>query len=136
VISVFVCTTIIKPLVVGGCGTWAMTEQMKSSLRTWVRETVRKIYSPIEDENGWRIQITDELQVMHRKPNAVTSTKLRSLEWAGCLVRMSDGRVVKKVFLGKPGGRTNAGRPKLRWLDCTENDLKSVGVKEMEEESR
>jgi hypothetical protein len=49
---------------------------------------------------------------------------------------MFDDRTVKKVLLGKPNGRRKAGRPKLRWLDCIENDLKFVGVKEMEEESR
>jgi hypothetical protein len=38
-------------------------------------------------------------------------------------------RTVKNVFLGKPGGRRKAETPKLRWLDCTENDLKSMGVK-------
>jgi hypothetical protein len=32
------------------------------------------------------------------------------------MVRMSDGRKVKKVFLGKPGGRRKPGRPQLRWL--------------------
>jgi hypothetical protein len=42
---------------------------------------------------------------------------------------MSDDRTVKKVFLGKPDGRRKAGRPKLRWLDCIENDLKSMCVK-------
>jgi hypothetical protein len=42
---------------------------------------------------------------------------------------MSDDRTVKKVFLGTADGRRKAGRPKLRWLDCIENDLKSMGVK-------
>jgi hypothetical protein len=28
-----------------------------------------------------------------------------SLEWAGHLVRMSDDKAVKKLFLGKPDGR-------------------------------
>jgi hypothetical protein len=37
---------------------------------------------------------------------------------------MSDDKTVKKVFLGKPDGRRKAGRPKLRWLDGNENDLK------------
>ena len=41
---------------------------------------------------------------------------------------MSDDRTVKKAFLGKPDVRRKAGRPKLRWLDCIENDLKSKGV--------
>jgi hypothetical protein len=67
---------------------------------------------------------------MYRKPNIVTTTiKLRRLERADHLVRMSDGRAVKKAFLGKPDGRRKAGRPKLRWLDCTENDQKSMAVK-------
>jgi hypothetical protein len=59
----------------------------------------------------------------------VTTIKVRRLEWAGHVVRMSDGRTVKKVFVGIPDGRRKAGSPKLRWLDCTENDLKSMGVK-------
>jgi hypothetical protein len=51
------------------------------------------------------------------------------LEWTGRVVRMSDDRTVKKVFLGKPDGRRKVGRPKLRWLDCIENGLKSMCVK-------
>ena len=41
---------------------------------------------------------------------------------------MSDDRSVKKVFIGKPDGRRKAGRPKLRWSDCIENNLESMGV--------
>jgi hypothetical protein len=40
-----------------------------------------------------------------------------------------DDRTVKTVFMGKQEGRRKAGRPKIRWLDCIENDLKSMGVK-------
>jgi hypothetical protein len=42
---------------------------------------------------------------------------------------MSDDRTLKKAYLGRPGGRRKAGRPKLRWSDCAESDLKSMGVK-------
>jgi hypothetical protein len=100
-----------------------------SVLKTLEWETLRKIYGPIEDQNSWRIRANDELQVMYRKPNIVTTIKVRRLEWAGHLVRMSDDRTVKKVFLGKPDGRIKTGRPKLRWLDCIENYLTSMDVK-------
>jgi hypothetical protein len=63
---------------------------------------------------------------MYRKQNIVTTIKVRRLEWAGHLVRMSDDRTEKKVFLGKPDARRKAGRPQLRWLDCIENDQKSM----------
>jgi hypothetical protein len=42
---------------------------------------------------------------------------------------MSDGRTVRKVFVGKHDGRRKAGRPKLRWFVCVENDLKFMGIK-------
>jgi hypothetical protein len=63
------------------------------------------------------------------KPNIVTTVKVRRPEWAVHLVRMSDDKTVNKVFLRKPDGRRKSGRPNLRWLVCTENDLKSMGVK-------
>jgi hypothetical protein len=44
-------------------------------------------------------------------------------------VSMSVDRTVKKVFLGKPDGKRKVCRPKLRWLQCIENDLQSIGVK-------
>jgi len=43
--------------------------------------------------------------------------KVRKPELVGHLVRMSDDRAFKKVFLGKTEGRRKAARPKLRWFD-------------------
>jgi hypothetical protein len=48
---------------------------------------------------------------------------------------MSDDTTVKKVFLGKPEGKREAERSKLRWLHCTENGLKSMGVKRRRKKS-
>jgi hypothetical protein len=107
-------TTVNKPVVLYGCETWAVTAQMKSSLSTSGRKILRKIYGPIKDPNGWKIRSNDELQVLYRKPNTVTTIKVKRLEWAGHLVRMSDDRTVKKVYLGKPYGRRKSGRPKIR----------------------
>ena len=40
------------------------------------------------------------------------------------LGRRSDDGSVKKEFVGKPVRRGKAGRPKLRWVDCVESDMK------------
>jgi hypothetical protein len=37
---------------------WAMTEQMKSSLKTWERKILRKIYDPI------KIKMAGEFELM------------------------------------------------------------------------
>jgi heterodisulfide reductase subunit A-like polyferredoxin len=66
---------------------------------------------------------------MYREPNIVTAIKVRRLERTGHLVRMSDHRTIKKVFLVKSDGRRKAERPKLRLLHCNENYRKLKGVK-------
>jgi hypothetical protein len=41
---------------------------------------------------------------------------------------MEDEMMVKRVFLGNPGGRRKPGRPRLRWLGFVD-DLKTLGVR-------
>jgi hypothetical protein len=81
---------------------------------------LRNMYGPTKAQNGWTIRTKDELHVMYRKPNVVTTVKVRRLEWAGRLVRTCDHETAKKVFMEKPERRRKAERPKLRWLFCIE----------------
>jgi hypothetical protein len=71
---------------------------------------------PNKGTNGWRIRTNKELQ--YRSTDTVTSIKVRRLEWAGHVVRIDDER-----------GRRKPGRPRLRWLVCVEDDLKTLGVR-------
>jgi hypothetical protein len=42
---------------------------------------------------------------------------------------MGNQRAVKKVYEGSMARRRCRGRPRLRWIDDMEEDLRSVGVK-------
>jgi plasmid maintenance system killer protein len=42
---------------------------------------------------------------------------------------MYQRRVVKNILESKPEGRRKVGRPRLRWLDDAENDLRVMKVK-------
>jgi hypothetical protein len=41
---------------------------------------------------------------------------------------MSEDRVIKKLYMSKPEGRRSVGRPKMRWLDDVEEDLRKMRI--------
>jgi hypothetical protein len=47
----------------------------------------------------------------------------------GTVARMEENRMVKRVFEGNSGGRRKTDRPRKRWLDDIEEDLRLVKVK-------
>jgi hypothetical protein len=47
--------------------------RQESESRTFQRN--RGVYGPKKDQTGWRIRNNDELQVVYRKPNTVTTVK-------------------------------------------------------------
>jgi hypothetical protein len=64
-----------------------------------------KICGPTKGQNSWRIRADDELQVVCAKPTVLAIVNVRRLYLAGHVIRMSDDRTIRKVFLGKPDGR-------------------------------
>ena len=42
---------------------------------------------------------------------------------------MDETRAVKKLFEEKIEGRRGRGRPRLRWIDDVEEDIRKLGVK-------
>jgi len=44
-------------------------------------------------------------------------------------MRMNNERTIKKVFNAKPDGIRRVGRPKLRWEDGADQDMRILEVK-------
>ena len=59
----------------------------------------------------------------------MTVIKIRRLEWLGHVIKMNETRSVRKIFEGKLEGRRGKGRPRLRWINDVEDDLRKLGVK-------
>jgi hypothetical protein len=61
---------------------------------------------------------------MYGQPEIIGDIKSKRLGWLGRVVRMEEDRMVKRIFEAHPGGRRKTGRPRKRWLDDVEEDLK------------
>ena len=112
-----------------GAETWTLTNKIEKMLMTWERKILRKIYGPTKENGQWRIKTNLELATKYKSHDIVAVIKIRRLEWIGHVIRMNETRSVKKIFEGKLDGRRGRGRPRLRWIDDVEDDLRKLGVK-------
>ncbi|PSN47082.1 hypothetical protein C0J52_19313 [Blattella germanica] len=48
----------------------------------------------------------------------------------GHLIRIEDERITKRNMIPNPDGRRSKGKPRTRWRDSVEDDLKIMNVKD------
>ena len=128
-IKIHLYKMIIRPAVTYGADTWTLTSKIEKMLITWERKILRKIYGPTKENGQWRIKTNEELRTKYKSPDIVTVIKIRRLEWLGHVSRMNETRSVVKIFEGKLQGRRGRGRPRLRWINNVEDDLRKLSVK-------
>ena len=69
---------------------------------------------------------------------AQASTKIteRRLNWYGHVMRRDGEHILRKVLRADIPGKRKRGRPKTRWKDAFQRDLKSTGLRAGEEMDR
>jgi hypothetical protein len=106
-----------------GCETWSLTLREEHRLRVFENRVLRKIFGPKMEEDGSRRKLHNgELHSLYSSPNIVRVIKSRKMRWAGHMARMSVGRGVYRVLVGRPEGKRPLGRPRHKW----ENNIKMV----------
>lgn len=128
-LKVQIYKTVIRPIAIYGAESWTLTKKSEELVRIWERKILRKIYGPTCDNGLWRMKMNHELYDKFKSPDIIAIIKVRRLEWLGHVMRMQNQRTAKKILEGKPEGRRRIGRPRLRWLDDVEADLREMGVK-------
>jgi hypothetical protein len=69
------------------------------------------------------------LSYLCKLPDIASEIKVGRLEWLEHVIKMEDTRLPTMLFNAKPEGRRRVGRPRLRWLDDDEVDIKALGIK-------
>ena len=75
----------------------------------------------------WRIRNNEDIENIIRKKDIVSFVKARRTSWVGHVESM-DSRMPKRVMREKIYTRRKRGRPKVRWLDDVQEDLREMGI--------
>jgi hypothetical protein len=108
--------------------TWAMTEMFMKKLHIWERRILRT-HGLVVVQAVWRIRTDQELRELYKDLDIVADIKKKALEGIGHVVRMDQGKAVKKIFESEPEGSRRRERPRLRWLEDIEKDLLVMKIK-------
>jgi hypothetical protein len=123
-------------MVTYGSETWCLSANDKRSLRTCERKVLKEIYGPVYDNRTWRITSNKEMMALYQELDIVAEIKKARLRWLGHVERMPEDRVIKKLYMSKPEGRRSVGRPKMRWFDDVEEDLRMMRISGWRGEAR
>jgi hypothetical protein len=116
------CKTLIKPILCYGSVTWTLTQAVEQMLNTFESKILRRIYGPIPEAECWRPRWNSELYSLYKEPNIVKDIKIRSLGWAGHIIRMKEERVLNGNFhTTRP-----VGRPRTTWADMVQRDASQL----------
>jgi hypothetical protein len=53
---------------------------------------------------------------------------LFNTSWAGHVIRRENEEIIKVLMIVKPEEKRKKGRPRMRWMDGVETDLRNLGV--------
>jgi hypothetical protein len=59
--------------------------------------------------------------------------KGQRIQWLGHIMRRGENETVRVALEWKPQGNRPRGRPRKRWIDVVEKDLKSLGIEDWRE---
>jgi hypothetical protein len=69
----------------------------------------------------------EELHNLYSSPSIIRMIKCRRMRWAGHVARMGEKRNAYRILVGNPEGKRPLGRPRHRWVDNINMDVREIG---------
>ena len=129
-------TTLIRPVITYASETWNISNNDANKLRVFERKIIRRIYGAIQENGIWRSRNNMEIQEILNNEDIVRYIKAQRLRWIGHVERMKEHRIPRKIYKASMTGRRRKGRPRNRWKDEVEEDLRRMNVRGWREKAK
>ena len=115
-----------------GCSTWTLRQEHYAKLRTVHHRVLLRIIGAQRKRPDHRMTSYNRALEITGCESIETTLRTRRLLWAGTLLRMSGGRLPKRIAFGNLEGAVRRGRggKEKEWTDCVQSDIRAFGIAE------
>ena len=106
-----------------------MTINSERFLGCFEKRILSTIFRGVQESGMWRRRYIYELYHLYKEPDIVRLIKIHRLRWVGHIERMEEGQPTKHIFYQKPMGSRKRGRPRSRFKDQIEEDLRKLNIR-------
>ena len=106
-------TTILRPILLYGSESWALTNKTKSKIQAAEMKILRVIKGVTRRDRLRNVDIRNELGIT----SILDIVERNKLRWYGHVQRMEEDRLPKIMLEWTPQGRRPVGRPRRRWME-------------------
>ena len=113
-----------------GCSTWTLRQEYYAKLRTVYHRVLLRIIGAQCKRPDHRMTSYNRALEITGCESIETTLRTRRLLWAGTLLRMSGGRLPKRIMFGNLEGAVRRGRggKEKEWTDCVQSDIRAFGI--------
>ena len=133
-VALFLRTRMVKAEAVEallyGCSTWTLSQEHYAKLRSVHNRVLLGIIGAPRKRPDHRMTSYNRALEITGCESIETTLQTRRLLWAGMLIRMSGGRLPKRIVFGNLEGAVRRGRggKEKEWTDCVQSDIRAFGI--------
>ena len=120
----------IEEALLYGCSTWTLRQEHYAKLRTVHHRVLLRIIGAQRKRPDHRMASYDRALEITGCESIETTLRTRRLLWAGMLLRMSGGRLPKRIVFRNLEGAVRRGRggKEKEWIDCVQRHIRASGI--------
>ena len=113
-----------------GCSTWTLRQEHYTKHRTVHHRVLLRIIVAQRKRPDHRMTSYNRALEITRGESIETTLRTRRLLWAGMLLRVSGGRLPKRIVFGNLEGAVRRGRggKEKEWTDCVQSNVRAFAI--------
>jgi hypothetical protein len=119
-----------------GAEAWTLNKDIAKGLAVFERKFLRRIFGAIKVNENWKKRHNKELKQAFGDLDILSFVRISRLKWIGHVNRMENKRTVSQVFNKNLQGSRPRGRPRNRWWNCVQTDIKKCKINNWKERSK